>query len=146
MIVKSWTNAYVGIPFAPFGADRCGCNCWGLVVLVYAEQLDVTLPDYAGAYASPEEQAEVAALVGAERSNPVWSRVYDAKPFDVLLFRRGALDTHVGIYVDRGLMLHVTADDCAKLERFETGTWAHRLNGIYRHVKAASNGVSGGAE
>ena len=32
MIVTSWTNRYVGIPFAPFGADRSGCNCWGLVV------------------------------------------------------------------------------------------------------------------
>lgn len=145
MIVESWTNRYVGIPFAPFGADRAGCNCWGLVVLVYAEQLGVTLPDYAGAYASPEEQAEVAALVGTERSNPVWARVFDVRPFDVLLFRRGGLDTHVGLYVDRGLMLHVTADDCAKLEHFETGTWGHRLTGIYRHVKAGSNAVSRGA-
>ncbi|WP_026784208.1 C40 family peptidase [Pleomorphomonas koreensis] len=146
MIVKSWTNAYVGTPFDRFGASHAGCNCWGLVVLIYAEQLGITLPDYAGAYASPEEQAEVAALVAAERADPAWTRVFDARPLDVLLFRRGHLDTHVGLYVDRGLMLHVTADDCAKLERFETGTWGHRLTGIYRHVKAASNGVSGGVE
>lgn len=146
MIVTSWTNRYVGIPFAPFGADRSGCNCWGLVVLVYAEQLGIVLPDYAGAYTSPEEQAEVAALVSQEAADPVWNRVFDPQPLDVLLFRRGRLDTHVGLYVDRSFMLHLTADDCAKLERFETGTWAHRLTGIHRHIEAPSNDRQGSAE
>lgn len=146
MIVKSWTNAYVGTPFDRFGASHAGANCWGLVVLVYGEQLGIALPDYAGAYASPMERDEVVALVDYERGKSVWSRVFQAQPFDVLVFRRGGIDCHVGLYVDRGLMLHVTADDCAKLERFETGTWGHRLTGIYRHVKAPSNGVSGRVE
>jgi cell wall-associated NlpC family hydrolase len=142
----SWTNAYIGIPFAKFGASRSGLNCWGLIVLVYAEQLGITLPDYAGAYASPEEQAEVAALVGTERANKVWVRKLPPRPFDVLVFRRGRLETHVGLFVDYGLMLHVTADDCAKLERIDTGVWVHRLTGVYRHVNAPLNGIPGGGK
>lgn len=133
----SWTNGYVGIPYVPFGRGLEGCDCWGLVVLAYAAELGIVLPDYSDAYASPEEQAEVDALVGRASVEPVWSRIDDPQPLDVLVFRRGRLETHVGLHVDRGRMLHVTADDCAKLERYDVGAWSHRLTGVFRHAAHA---------
>ncbi len=132
--MNHWANKYVGLPFAEFGAARDGINCWGLVVLVYADELGIVLPTYRESYVSLEERAVIAALVDGERADPVWRPVTSARSFDVVTFRRGTLETHVGIVVSPGLMLHVTADDQAKLEHYTGGQWSHRLTGTYRHV------------
>jgi hypothetical protein len=42
-----WAGEYVGIPFADPGRDRGGCDCWGLVRLILAEQAGLALPSLA---------------------------------------------------------------------------------------------------
>ncbi len=130
-----WSSRYVGIPYSEFGSDAAGCNCWGLAVLVYAEELGILLPDYRGLYASLQEQREIAALVAGERGDPVWSKARDHRAFDLALFRQGRLETHVGILISDRAMLHITADEQAKIERIDTGIWRPRLAGIYRHAQ-----------
>lgn len=137
----SWSNAYIGIPYADMGRERSGCDCWGLARLVYAEQLEITLPDYAGGYASAEEQAEVASLIGQETGTAVWSRVLEPAAFDLLLFRHGRRESHIGICLSRGAMLHMATDDQSKLEWFDQGRWAARFVGAFRHFERSSKGV-----
>lgn len=132
--MSHWSNRYVGTPYHEFGHTFEGVHCWGLAVLVYAEELGIALPTYSGCYVSLEEQAQIAALVNGERSDPVWREVAGARTFDLVTFRRGRLETHIGIVVSPGLMLHVTADDQAKIEHYNTGRWQHRLTGTYRHA------------
>lgn len=137
--MKHWTNAYIGIPYREFGRDRDGVDCWGLPVLVYAGELGITLPTYAGAYTSVEEHEELARHIDSVTANGAWHRV-DRQPhaFDLAIFRRGRLETHVGIIVSPGLMLHVAGDDQSKLEHYNTGRWSHRLTGVYRHFEMLS--------
>jgi hypothetical protein len=45
--LPAWAGQYVGIPFADLGRDRHGCDCWGLVRLILAEQAGLTLPSLA---------------------------------------------------------------------------------------------------
>lgn len=137
----SWSNGYVGIPYADMGRDRLGCDCWGLARLVYAERLAIKLPAYSGGYVSAEEQAEVASLIGQETATPVWRTVSPPQPFDLLLFRHGRHESHVGIFVSAGVMLHMATDDQSKIERFDQGRWAARFVGGFCYGSAPSKGV-----
>ena len=129
-----WSERYVGIPFADLGRGPAGCDCYGLVRHVYREELGIGLPDYLG-YGSAEEHGEIAALIDGATRLPMWVPV-EGTPvaFDVAVFRRGRLQTHVGLIVRRGLMIHMVDEDCAKIEGCATGPWAHRLTGVWRHV------------
>lgn len=135
----SWTNRYVGIPYVEFGRRRTGCDCWGLACLIYREELGINLPEYTGAYSSADEHAEISALIEGGVQSPLWRAVSDQpSAFDIALFRRGRLSTHVGIVVRDGLMIHMRDEDCAKIETYESGPWKHRSSGFYRHVQRRS--------
>ncbi|MFE3838893.1 C40 family peptidase [Pseudogemmobacter sonorensis] len=129
-----WSDRYVGIPYADLGRTRDGCDCYGLVRLVYAGELGITLPPYLG-YGSVEEHAEIAALIEGARLSPFWQAVDAPAPFDIAVFRRGRLSTHLGIVIRPGLMLHMQDEDCAKIESWRGGVWGGRLTGHYRHIE-----------
>jgi len=139
-MTEHWSTAYIGLPWADLGRARDGLDCWGLVRLVYAEQLRLLLPSYIGAYASVEEHAELAAHIEDVTRSGVWTAIDTpaAQPFDVLVFRRGRLDTHVGLVVEPGLMLHVAAREQTKIETYTRGPWQHRLSGLYRHLATSA--------
>lgn len=132
-----WSDRYVGIQYRELGRTREGCDCYGLVRLAYAAELDISLPDYL-AYDSVEEHVEIAALIDGARISPSWQRL-DAPPLalDVVVFRRGRLSTHVGLVIRPGLMLHMQGEDAAKVESYRSGAWSHRFLGHYRHVERA---------
>jgi len=138
----TWSDRYVGIPEVDFGRDRSGCDCWGLARLVYEHELQIILPSYDGDYASPEETAEVSALIeGAERS-ATWRRIEgpaDRCAFDMMVFATGPFRSHLGVAAVNGLMLHM--EGSARLEDPFAGRWGKRLAGVYRHVKSPFNGA-----
>jgi probable lipoprotein NlpC len=133
----SWSNRFVGIPFGDLGRDRDGADCWGLACIIYREELGISLPDYLG-YGTAAEQGEVAALVAGATASPLWLPVSGpALAFDVAVFRRGHLSSHVGIVVTHGIMIHMAASDQARVEDYRTGRWRHRFTGHYRwHERA----------
>ncbi|SIR16298.1 NlpC/P60 family protein [Rhizobium sp. RU35A] len=134
----SWSNRFVGTPFRSHGRSLEGADCWGLACLVYREELRISLPDYLG-YTSVDEHAEIAALVDGAKQLPMWVPVHGtAVAFDLAVFRRGRMDSHIGIVVQHGIMLHAAGEDCAKIESYQAGAWRHRLTGVYRHVELVS--------
>lgn len=36
-----WSDRFIGIPFEDHGRARAGCDCWGLVCLIYQEELAI---------------------------------------------------------------------------------------------------------
>ena len=128
----SWSNRHIGIPFADLGRVRDGADCWGLACVIYREELGIRLPDYLG-YASVDERDEVAALVTGASASALWLPVGGtAIAFDIAVFRRGHLSTHVGIVVTHGLMIHMAGDDAAKVEDYCSGRWRNRFRGHFR--------------
>lgn len=129
----SWVNQYVGLPYADQGRDRTGCDCWGLVRLVYAEQLGIHLLSYTSEYASADEVAEVGSLINRDAVGGPWSLTATPKMFDVLVFRRGLVASHVGIRLNRNKMLHIAAGEQAKVQDYTSSIWGKRYLGAYRH-------------
>lgn len=129
-----WTEKYIGLPYADAGRTRDGLDCWGLARLVYENELGVMLPSYAGGYTGHEERAEIAALLSDAKELPGWLSVTDddIRPFDLVLFRRGRLDSHVGIVAAPGRMLHITAHTTANIQTYFISEWQTRLTGTWR--------------
>lgn len=141
----SWSNRYIAFPYEDMGRSETGCDCWGLARLVYARELGIALPSYSGDYVSAEEFAETDALISSKLEAKTWHLQAQPAPFDLLLFRAGRFDSHIGMFVERGLMLHVHANDQSKIETFERGRWKLRFKGAYRHIERTFNGGSNAA-
>lgn len=134
----SWSDRFIGIPYVEFGRGRDGCDCWGLACIIYQEELGITLPEYLGDYASADEHGEIAALISGAAVSPLWMPVSgSALAFDVAVFRRGRFSAHLGIVIRHGIMIHMVADDQAKVQTYEDGPYKHRFAGHYRHVSKA---------
>lgn len=129
-----WTSAYVGVPWRDKGRHRSGCDCWGLVKLVWADQRGVVLPSYDVEYGSVADMARIADIIGREAASEVWRPVpaESAEILDILVFRQGRYDCHVGLRLTSSLMLHMREGDSSKIERFDAAAWRSRLVGIFR--------------
>lgn len=110
-----WWEPYIGLPFREGGRDRSGVDCWGLVRLVYADQLLVDLPPlaYQTTRANPGIDAQV------DDCRPAWTELDGPREFALALFCMGTgtrYRWHVGIALDGVRMLHATqgADSCVQ--------------------------------
>ncbi len=116
----NWWGNYVGIPFVDGGRDADGLDCWGLVCLVYANELDVVLPSYGEVSAA--DLVRVARSLEAGKDG--WQVVDKPRAFDVVAMRfysGRATVGHVGIMVDGKRMIHTeraTAVACVPLTHF----------------------------
>lgn len=135
--MTDWTR-YVGIPNRAHGRDRSGVDCWGLVRLVFQEERGIRLPSYVGQCPALDEREDLARLITSERDVGPWREVDRAQPFDVLLFRVGAHETHVGLAVDAKNMLHSFGGAGSVIERMDGPRWRKRLVGVYRYCGATS--------
>ncbi|MEM7303412.1 MAG: NlpC/P60 family protein [Pseudomonadota bacterium] len=129
-----WSTAYVGIPFEDRGRGWAGCDCWGLVRLVFWDQFKIDLPTYTGSYLHTDEQAQIDTLLSQAKLSPTWEEVTKPEEYDVAMFRRGHLQTHVGVMVDERNVLHMDGEDRAKIARVDYGPLRFRLVGYFRNV------------
>ncbi|MBN8190448.1 C40 family peptidase [Salipiger thiooxidans] len=128
----SWSNAYIGLPHVALGRERTGCDCWGLVRLVYREQLGIALPAYTPEGICALEEGEIEALIGAATTDGAWEQVAEPAPFDVLIYRRGGYRSHIGLKVDARFMLH-SPETGSVLADVTGPRWRSRFEGAWRY-------------
>jgi cell wall-associated NlpC family hydrolase len=138
----AWAGTYVGIPYADHRSDRSGCDCWGLIRLVYRERAGVVLPAYAGDYADEADTGGVAACVEAARASGTWLAVEEpilpcdvVEMLSVVRSRRGWRFTplHVGLVAGNGWLLHTEAATGSMLVRADDPALGKRIAGYWRH-------------
>lgn len=137
-----WANRYVGLPYRDQGRDHGGCDCWGLVRLVYAAELGIHLPRYTATYVCADAHDEVAALIEKEAVQGPWQQVATPQMFDVLLLRQGRFGSHVGLCLNGARMLHMAQGEQAKIEDYRSAKWGRRYLGAYRHQAREMNAVA----
>lgn len=130
-----WWNRYVGTPFKPFGRDITGCDCWGLLRIVYQEAFGISLPSYLSDYTATDARQELAGLIGNEVEANPWREIQKGQERggDAVLLALHGFPCHVGIVTEPGAMLHIIKGPGAVVERYDSRAWANRFRGIYRY-------------
>jgi cell wall-associated NlpC family hydrolase len=130
-----WSRDYVGLPWAFAGRSRDGVDCWGLLWLIYRDVLAVEIASYAQETTDAPEREQIAPLMAGELVKSPWLDVQPGtqRPFDMLVFRRAGIDSHVGVVVEPGRMLHITHGTESRVERYDKGRWKPKLLAIHRH-------------
>ena len=136
-----WSSMYVGLPFASFGRDRKGVDCWGLLYLIYKEHFKVDVPSYVEDYLGENEKKEIARLLATETTTYPWISVIpgNEKEGDMLVFRerKDGIEAHTGMVISKGRMLHISRGRLASIESYATPSWGARFVGLYRHSELA---------
>jgi cell wall-associated NlpC family hydrolase len=127
-------NKYTSIPFKAHGRDRDGVDCWGLVWMIYKNELNIKLPRYDKEYSDPDDYREVAALVAGEKSTWVEVPKGEERPGDVLLLKLLGVPCHVATVMENGYMIHIMNRINAVSERYDVTRWAKRVEGIFRYA------------
>lgn len=129
-------DRFVGIPFREGGRDLSGCDCWGLLWLVFRDLRGVELPSYCDRYVTFADRKAIADLIAGE-SEP-WQEIQagQEQPFDAVKVRRAGLVAHVGLVVAPGLMLDVCAGTCSRIQRLGDAALRRRIAGFYRYRPA----------
>jgi len=129
----AWSDKYIDIPFKPDGRDRSGLDCWGLVCLIYKEQLNIELPSWSGVFKDQSIGClkQVARSMAIERDR--WVKVDKPEPFDVILLRTGMYVWHVGCVIDSTRMIHVMSGINSVIESYTGLQWKHRVQEFRRY-------------
>lgn len=132
-----WSRDYVGLPWQFVGRSRDGVDCWGLLWLIYRDVLGIEIASYAQDTIDAPEREQIASLMAGELVKSPWIDVATGheREFDMAVFKRAGIDSHVGVVVEPGRMLHITHGTESRVERFDQGRWKPKLIALHRHER-----------
>ncbi len=121
------------IPFVDLGRDWDGCDCWGIVRLIYQEELGIELNHYGGI--TVHDIMRVVRTLNKEFRQS-WSKVETPKEFDVAAMMNGTDNksfSHCGIMVSDTTILHMREDSGCMASRIDDPETQSLILGFYRH-------------
>lgn len=126
-------DEFVGLPWEERGRAREGCDCWGLIRLVYAERFGVDLPSFADLYQSTADGEAVTGLINGHIGP--WREIAkgDEQDGDGVLMSVAGLPRHIGVVVSPGLVLHSERGTGSRIESYWSMRLRRRVLGFYRH-------------
>lgn len=125
-------SEYTPIPVIPGGRNKFGVDCWGLVVVVYAEKYDVKLPTFDGV--DWTNSGDVWMKI-ADETTLEWNEISreDRRESDVVILRIKGIPWHVGFVIDKNRFMHADPVRGVCVERIDSLHWKNRVVAFYRH-------------
>lgn len=105
-----------GVPYRLGGETRRGLDCSAFVQLTFRDLFGISLPR------QTSSQREAGKLIALEQ----------VAAGDLLFFRTGAADRHVGMYIGGGRFLHVSTSSGVMISSMDEGYWRARLSRVVR--------------
>jgi cell wall-associated NlpC family hydrolase len=129
----AWVKNYIGIPFVSNGRTMEGCDCYGLLRLVFMRECNHYLPELSNDYENALNIRETAILF--EKNMPVLlaGRLEAPEEKAIAVIReRGSL-CHVGLYAGDSHILHTKVKVGSACQRISHPDLCGRIEGYY-HV------------
>jgi cell wall-associated NlpC family hydrolase len=134
-----WVEDFSRIPYRERGRDETGCDCWGLVALVYLRQAGIDLEPFQAVERT--DGAAVEAVITREAAKWLPVSRGDQATLDVVVMRSifeyegraMTADMHVGIVTKPGFILHTEAKTGTVHVPMTHHSVTHRIRAIYRH-------------
>lgn len=125
----------MNIPFADKGRSVTGSDCWGLVRLIYMQELGIALQDYSELYDTTLDKVAIPKLVQDERQAN-WSSPLpgDHTEFDIIIMRMRGLPMHVGVVTKPFHMVHCSSGTNTTHEDFRRSRRQHAVMGFARWI------------
>jgi len=124
-------TAYAKIPFVEKGRSLGGCDCWGIVFLIYRDILNIELPTYTEKYQNTADAKVLAKAIDEEKCD--WITEVRPSVGNVILFRLKAHPMHVGVYIGAGKFIHCLSGSGTVIEKVKSITWRNRIVGFYSY-------------
>jgi cell wall-associated NlpC family hydrolase len=134
MTLTEFINKALLVKFKDKGRDYSGWDCWGPSRCAYKDILGVELPsfidDYVNAGDTKASRRIIHDIILSQKHN--WETVDKPQALDVVLFRFGDTETHLGLMVDKNRFIHCEKIINTVIERIDSAKWKKRIEGIYR--------------
>lgn len=108
-VLVNWSARYISLPFVDGGRSFDGVDCWGLVRLIYATELNIQLESYGDI--SARNLIAVARNITNGKDGEEWTEVHksDIEPYDavVMRFPGSSRIGHCGIITENRKLLHI---------------------------------------
>lgn len=131
-------DKYINLPYREFGRDFDGVDCYGLITLIYNNELGIIIPDYTDLLCSKtrhnlkEKQDHILNSIGIK-----WVPLKNDKfkVYDALVFNKrsnSAIAEHIGMYIGGGKFIHALEDHTSMINRLDSPFWKSTLYGAMR--------------
>lgn len=134
MILQDFINKALHSKFKNKGRNYDYCDCYGIIFLAYRDIINVELPcfinDYVDAGDTKASRQVINDVILLQKHN--WNGVIKPQAMDVVLFRFGDTETHVGLMIDKKQFIHCEKIINTVIERIDSAKWKKRVEGIYR--------------
>lgn len=121
-------NKYIGIPYLVNGRDINAVDCYGLVHLIYKNELGINLPSFAEDDIDANRTQELIA-----QYKEGWEPSANIQAGDVVIFRILGIEAHIGLAIDSERFIHARIGYNSAIERFDSSKWKTRFVGSYKY-------------